>query len=302
MTFYPFTSQSKARQALKLHKKAGVTLIELIVTCALTVIFMSGVATILPSALKLYNQVRGITYAQQVSGVVINRIRGELENSQNGSATILLNGEGKGTAVKLKNSNGNVVTLTLTDAANPNTPQWYVEKYEGYEIKQSGGSGDTVTINPIDWTFDEPTYMGFFVSMLNFSKATDDTYLVTLGLKSDKYGEYQFEEYIKMYNYSVESEVLQKAMDCLADYKRQLSELGGGKTYTDINHLCDDNIPISYRSSDADVIKTVKDHPGKEVHCHMEGNTISVFGYSTGKNYVIWQNGKWGAVKITGRD
>ena len=303
MTLFPFIPQSKARQTLKLHNKAGVTLLELIVTCALTVIFMGGVATVLPTALKLYNQVRGITYAQQVGGVVMNKIRGELETAQNGSVSIVLDAEGKGSAIKLKNRNGNNLSLTLTDAANADAPRWYVEKYEGYEIKQSGGGGDTVIISPVDWTFDESTYMGFFVSEMTFSKAKDNIYLVNLKLKSEKYGEYQFEEYVKMYHYSEQSECHKLAIDLMTDF---LNKFAGGayNSYTDIQTI-GEGVPVSNRGTTDEAITAALSELGKHArhaYYYMTGDKkenykIECFAFCDGKECYVYENGKWSEAK-----
>lgn len=303
MTFFSFTLPNRRRHECKLHSSAGATLIELVVTCALIVIFMSGVALILPSALKLYNQIRGITYAKQVSGVIINKIRGELETAQNGAVTIMQDANGHSSIIAFQNSNGNDVTITLTDAASPDYKRWFVEKFDAYTITQYGGVGSTAQIGAMDWTFDPKTYMGFWMSSMTFSKEKNDTICVNIKLTSDKYGEYATMEYIKLYNYNNEIAFRGKAVELLKNYRSTLANLEPGKRYTDINSI--DGKYVSYRATANEVIGAAKGEAGEHIYMLVdEGNhnNIVCMAYSDGTQYISYSDGKWSAVKNRNED
>ena len=73
-----------------LKKRDGVTLIELIVTFALISIFVACICQLLPSALKVYNNMRNMQYGHQVANTIMEKIAGEIEGAQVG----VVRGEG----------------------------------------------------------------------------------------------------------------------------------------------------------------------------------------------------------------
>ena len=204
----------------KNKRNGGSTLVELIVCFALLGIFMSAATVIISNVTMLYYSVKGETYAQQVSDIVIKKIAGELEGARvyadnPVSYPVIYRPDGStdraGNKMEVYNRTDTLVQIYAEDGLlklrylpiNPDLPKDEEdEKTKRYE--------ETI------WTFDEKMYQGFLVKELRFVPAdrtsiddTDSTeekeypvnvVAVYLTLESPKYGEFNTYRYIRMYN------------------------------------------------------------------------------------------------------
>ncbi len=213
-------------------RNAGSTLVEMIVCFALLGIFMTASTVVITSVTNLYYDVKGETYARQVSDIVLRKIAGEVESARvyasdpftwpviYRSPEGVIRGDRSGDRIELYDRTDTLVQLYAEDGLfkirylpinpelDPSDPEYYEE-----------------TI----WTFDEKMYQGFKVKELRFvaadqsgagataqkfgntiDDAIDKTAAlrdypvnvigVYLTLESPQYGEFYSYKYMRMYN------------------------------------------------------------------------------------------------------
>ena len=225
----------------KLNKDhRGTTLVELIVCFALMGIFMSAAAVVISNITNIYYDVKGETYARQVSDIILKRIAGEIE----------------GANISLDNPDSYpVIYRSAKDVSNDNRSGEKIELYDRTNtLVQIYGEDGLLKIrylpinpdmDPSDpdyatkhfdetiWTYDEKMYLGFTVKEIRFVPAQQNDvdsmrqneqgqyYQATfdemagnevsheypvnvigvyLTLHSPKYGDFYTYRYMRMYN------------------------------------------------------------------------------------------------------
>jgi prepilin-type N-terminal cleavage/methylation domain-containing protein len=177
----------------------GFTLVELIATFALLSIFITAAAVLISSTAKAYYEARGTSDSFRVSEILFDQIAGELERAQ---------------PADFEDADGNRVTMDLyqdaveyvDEAGRTARLGLYEENGATYlEIAYASENADSFTRG---WSFDEKTYMGFYLKSLQISKASgdylDNVLRVDLVLYSSGYGEYAFTRYISCYRFDTE--------------------------------------------------------------------------------------------------
>lgn len=163
----------EASTTLRRNNK-GTTLTEMIVTFALTGIFLAAAAGILSSAVLLHSRLTSAMYAQSVGGMLLDKVTGVVASS---------NGE-----ILVKDG---LLVIHYEKSANGQMP----------EQGTASGSGT-------DWSMDEKAYMGFRISSLEIVPLNDQgVQEVTLKIKNLKTGmEYTLSRCTKNYLQRVISE------------------------------------------------------------------------------------------------
>lgn len=146
-------------QQLRRRANSGNTLIEMVVTFALLGLFMVAASQVIVSTMNVYYQVRSESSGIQISAMLMDKIRGELENALVSSqeSSFLIGADGKnlhgavmiaedGSLIDFTNVNGSHVTL------GANTLKTIVNRGENTNPEADGnGSADAGTpVNPFD--------------------------------------------------------------------------------------------------------------------------------------------------------
>ncbi len=171
----------QTKKCQKLHSaQKGTTLVEIIVCFALLGIFMSAAAVVIASVTNIYYEVKGETYARQVSDMVLRKITFELEgakfdeqDSSRESWPVIYPKAG----ANEQDRSGD--TVKLYDATDTQI-QMYAEngilKVKYFEINPDANPADAdyeeKHYDEIEWTFDEKMYMGFKIKSLTFVQAS----------------------------------------------------------------------------------------------------------------------------------
>lgn len=187
---------NRKRRLVKLNN-AGMTLVEMLVSFVLLSIFMVSATAIIGSITNIYYDVKGSSEGLEVSNIIQNKLRGELETAKF-IYPITEDGENSDIgAIKFMKTNGSVVTLTA-EKKEGKSEYYFVEKFDAVTV----GSEDE-QYKSVGWKYDEATYMGYTVKKLKFSQAGADypnnVYKVELVLGSPQWGEYSTERYVKCY-------------------------------------------------------------------------------------------------------
>ena len=199
----------------KLNNK-GTTLIEMVVCFALMAIFLVSATSVITLISKMYYEVKGETYARQVSDIVMERISAELE----------------GAKYEKDSSDNPVISSDNSSIDLYNRTDTHIKLYESdgllelyyYDIVNSLESDKSRKATV--WRFDENVYNGYTISELRFisgsdiadagdlslygltaqdtagMKYGDDIVVVLLKLNSPRYGDYYSYRVVRMYNAS----------------------------------------------------------------------------------------------------
>lgn len=178
----------------QLNNKSGASLIELMVSCVLLIMLMTGIASLLPSALSVYQKVRGTSLAEQVSETLITYMSGEIELAQKGDAKPLTISD-DASYIDFWNKNGNHVKISTV---KPDSKAYLLEYYYPYTYRTVNGVDRNV--EAVNWQFDERTYMDFYITDLSFER-DGNVVIIKLSLTNDIYGTFENTKYIRLYNY-----------------------------------------------------------------------------------------------------
>ena len=209
---------------------------ELIVCFALMGIFMSAAAVVISNVTNIYYDVKGETYARQVSDIVMKRIAGEIEGAnvnleKTGSYPVIYRSSKD---ISMNNRSGEKIELyDRTDTLVQIYGEDGLLKIRYLPINPDLDSSDPDHFDETIWTYDEKMYLGFTVKEIRFVPAqqndidsmrkTDqgDQYQQTfdemagrevdleypvnvigvyLTLHSPKYGDFYSYRYMRMYN------------------------------------------------------------------------------------------------------
>ncbi|MBR0146025.1 MAG: prepilin-type N-terminal cleavage/methylation domain-containing protein [Eubacterium sp.] len=201
-----------------LGDRQGTTLVEMIVSFALLGILLASAATVIATITTMHYSISGEIYSREVSDIIMEKIVSEIDGAQylenpDDNPKIIDN-----TSVTLFDKTGTYVTLSADSEKNG-----LKVHYHGIEYINNGMKDEVNSRDPEDWYFDETMYKGFLVEEIKFygcgsgnvngndvstyglpsgtlSDYNGNVVLVLLKLRSDKYGEYKYYRYVKMYN------------------------------------------------------------------------------------------------------
>lgn len=178
----------KARQG-KLNNR-GFTLAEMIVSFALTGLFMVAAGKVIVNTTMVYYEAKGITNGMQVSSVLSAKIGSEIESASADDEIVVGTDHDQ---------------IALSDAGG--TPIVIGTNADGYlSIHYDAGADEDKS----NWTFDKKTYMGYTIKELTFSQPKGDyannIIYMSLTLTSPKYGDYSVGKYIECYNFDAETD------------------------------------------------------------------------------------------------
>ena len=144
---------SMSKQISRLLKqKRGVTIVELIITFLLIVIFTTGSCGLMADSMKIYNKIRALNDAQQVMDTVLDKVTGELEGAQvnmrgsdagvdDTSATLTISGD----SVRLYDRTSSAITISA--GGNPRVMVIHYDKVTG--------NNGAEAYKAVDWTTDD---------------------------------------------------------------------------------------------------------------------------------------------------
>jgi len=183
------------------QNNSGFTLVEMVVTFALLGIFMVAAARVITYTVNIYYVAKGNSYGYEVSYMIANKVKGQLENAGiSNSFKLTEDGDPKSTpvvlddgkSVKFVDGTGSVVTI-LTEN------NYLVIRYDAV-----GREGDPDYYKEVDWKFDEAAYMGYTIADLRFvDPGTDypnNVLKLEMTVHSPKYGDFTTQFFIKCYN------------------------------------------------------------------------------------------------------
>ena len=131
----------------------GETLVEAIVTFALTAILLLMAVTAASAALKAFYRMQSVAHAAVVSDTLLNKIEGELSRARADGETIVLGQVDGNSAVDFTAKDGSRICIT---------------QQNGYlRILQHQWDGSTASLELV-WSFGENMYQGFLISDLQF--------------------------------------------------------------------------------------------------------------------------------------
>jgi len=198
------------------RKNKGTTLIEMIVAFALLGIFLAVATAVIVRIANLYYDIKGETYAEQVSDILLEKISSEIDGAK------YYSGDPKSIPLIDGNINNNIgESIKLIDKTGTSV-KLYTDSNGMFAIYYDAIND---TVNPDNdrkatvWKFDENVYNGFALTELKFIRGDgvsehsddissygisggnydDNVILVLLTIDSPKYGEYKEYRFIKMY-------------------------------------------------------------------------------------------------------
>lgn len=133
----------------------GYTLIELVVTFALTGIFMTAAVTAILAFMQTYTRVTGIARAQIISDILSQRIIKEVSAaSKRNNAEAVIIGDNR---ISFQNRDGQMLTLKSKDG--------YLK--QEYESRENSNNYDNDEMN---WYYGKESYMGTTITRLHFEQ------------------------------------------------------------------------------------------------------------------------------------
>ena len=211
-----------SKRPLKDNK--GTTLVEMIVTFALLSIFLAASAMIISTITKMYYQTKGETYSKQIGDILMEKVASEIEGAQydktqpgNNPKIDDVEDKKNGTSIRLYDRTDTNVMIRVQDnrlvldyaaitgsaSINRNATTWKFDDvvYNGFDItdfqiirgdalNSSNPDSATLVANAEDY--------GITGDVENYGK---DIYLVLLSIHNEKYGEYKFFRFVRLYKY-----------------------------------------------------------------------------------------------------
>ena len=205
---------------------SGMTLIEMIVSFALLAIFLVAASAFITSITSIYYQVKGETYARQVSDILLQKIESEIDGAKFGKDEVNSKNNPKITVGYTGKQDADVGVGDTIDLVDKTDTHIRISRLSDSENNKNGEL--IIHYYPVgssvarDWKFDKSVYNGFYVEELHFVRgdkigsfpsASDygvdssgeygkDVVVVFMKLHSEKYADYYTFRFIKMYNYS----------------------------------------------------------------------------------------------------
>ena len=219
----------------KLSNNRGTTLVEMIVSFALLAIFLLSASMMITSISTMYYNIKGEIYSRQVSDIVMEKIASEIDGAKYFEP--VSPGEGEDEEEEAESPNPTVSddnkSIKLYDKTNTKVSLYRDESaadkglvvhYDTILYMESGFKNTHKSKEATDWYFDEKMYNGFKIKELKFyncgegaTLSTGDAnayglsgvdlsaygknvILVLLKTESERYGEYKYFRFVKMYN------------------------------------------------------------------------------------------------------
>ena len=205
----------------------GTTFVEMIVCFALLAIFLVCASSLISTITSFYYNIKGEIYSREVSDIVIGKISSEIDGAET-----FINSSYSGVEPSISADHKTIELYDKTDTyvklfydSAPDSKKGLVVQYQGYTHTNNGKEDKENSRKATDWYFDESVYNGFKITDLLFyqggdsaaSPSVDDAkkygltgidmtnydrnvVLVLLKMDSDRYGEYYFYRFVKMYN------------------------------------------------------------------------------------------------------
>ncbi len=204
---------------------SGMTLVEMIVSFALLAIFLAASASVISTITTMYYQIKCETYAKQVGDIVMEKVVSEIEGAKYyesqpannpvidgdvdadhkyGSSITMFDRTDTRVTVQVNNKLLEIVYAEITGSTsiqrNETTWRFNNSMYNGFEIKEfkliRGDAFKTGAPELTEATAKAAEY-GLTISENSYDK---NVVLVVMTLHNEKYGDYQFYRFVRMYN------------------------------------------------------------------------------------------------------
>ena len=196
---------------------SGTTLVELIVTFALLALFLVAAAAFIRAETSLYYYVKGETYSNQVSDLILQKVESELDGAKYYPTT------GYSSPNPVLNDDYSIISLyDKTDTAimmGATEQNGLIVHYPSIH-KEDQTTHEFYDINETDWKLDKAVYYGFKIKSLKmvpvkqitpaltspygFTVDPDDypsnVVVVLLAIEKDGYSTFYSYRFVKMYN------------------------------------------------------------------------------------------------------
>lgn len=178
----------------------GFTLVEMITTFALLGIFMVAAARVISYTIGIYYAAKGNSYGYEVSYMISNKIRGQLENANDNNSFVIADKttsfptvSDDGESIKFVDKTGSIVEASVNDEG------YFVLSYD-----EVVGRTEEDSYKAVDWFFDKKAYMGYTIEDIRFENPGEDypknVVRMNMTLHSPQYGDFETSYYIKCYN------------------------------------------------------------------------------------------------------
>lgn len=201
----------------------GTTFVEMIVCFALLAIFLACAAALISNITMIYYNIKGEIYSREVSDIVMEKIVSEVDGAEYFRPT----STSVGTNPKVSTDHKSIDLFDKTDTSVSVSAKnnKLVIHYYPIVYKVNGADDDILSREATDWYFDDSVYNGFEISELSFyqggatasspssneakkyglsgldmSNYGSNIILVLLKMDSERYGEFYFYRFVKMYN------------------------------------------------------------------------------------------------------
>lgn len=207
------SGEIKRRLCALFRQKAGVTIVELIVTFLLITLFTTGTCRLMADSMNIYNKIRVLNHVQQSMDTILDKVTGEIEGAQvnmrgkadsgedvagNIQPTLTITADQK--SIKLYDRTSSEITISSGKDRENDGKDVVIITYAAVQ----GSSGDE-TYREVKWMFDRSVYVDFQVKKLKFSLAGEgypkNVIKVELTLTSPRYGDYTNTRYVACYNF-----------------------------------------------------------------------------------------------------
>ena len=200
-----------------LTDNAGTTLVEMIVTFALLSIFLAAAASIISTITTMYYQTKGETYSKQVGDIIMEKAASEIEGAQ-----FDITQPGNNPVLDGDASNTSGTSMTFYDRTDTNLTLKVENERFVIDYAEITGS-PSVNRAATTWKFDENIYRGFDITDFkiirgdalssyasevggygitdNLDGYDEDVMLILLTIDNDRYGEYKFFRFVRMYQF-----------------------------------------------------------------------------------------------------
>ena len=178
----------------------GAALVEMIVTFALTAIFMAAAAAVISSSVIVHSELTGAMYAQSVSGTLLDKITGELAAARAEDGKTLLIGE-------TGRVGGNVGNGAAFYDREGRAAYFFVRDGRLILHYRAAGSRyrqeEEAFTEEEEWALDPRAYMGYRITDLQLTRLNEENVLeAVIKIKNIKTGfEYTASECLECYNF-----------------------------------------------------------------------------------------------------
>ncbi|MDD7209237.1 MAG: hypothetical protein PUH29_04170 [Lachnospiraceae bacterium] len=192
--------------------KQGTTIVEFIVCFLLISLMLAGISQMVIVSMEVYQKIRDMNQACQVSDTLLDKICGEIEGAQTGvafqtgeeadgreeNATLIIEDSNK--KIDLYDRTGSHIYITVSGK------KLKIHYYEVISVSEDSGNR-TTCYEAVDWKFDDKAYMGFEIEDLRFLRSEENlpnviTVQLTIGKDGKKF--VSRTRYVKCYNFQDE--------------------------------------------------------------------------------------------------